>query len=94
MSSHLSKAKQESNERLLLRQIKGLKDNEESLIAKVEQLTIENKSLESDCKKLMNLGCRQCKGLEKCERENKEMFRWLMGMAGITILTLIGWWIK
>ncbi len=96
MSSRLSKAKQEVTERLLLLSIKGLKDNEDNLIKKVEQLQQEltdiksdYRKLKTDCRKLATLDCRQCLNQENLVKENKTMFRYLIAMAGITITSLL-----
>jgi len=51
-------------------------------------------AIKSDYRKIQKTVCVECTNQEKLVKENKEMFRWLMAMAGITILTLIGWWLK
>ena len=96
MSSHHTKAKQLKSETALLLQIKGLEDNEENLINKVEQLQQEIEDIKSDylkvktdCRKLETLDCRQCLNQENLVKENKTMFRYLIAMTGITIASLL-----
>jgi len=89
MSSRLSKAKQLSNENLLLLQIKGLNDNEINLLGIIESRDNELTAIKSDYQKLAALDCRQCLNQENLVKENKTMFRYLIAMAGITIASLL-----
>ena len=103
MSSRLSKAKQEKverdllkNERALKLRVKALEDNEENLIGiielrdtEIEDIKSDYRTLQTDCRKLETLDCRQCTNQEKLVKENKTMFRYLIAMTGITIASLL-----
>ena len=86
--------KEKSERQKLERLLTAKEDNEESLINKIEQQQQELKDIKSDYRKLQNIDCRQCLNQERLIKENKEMFKWLMAMAGITVITLILWWLK
>lgn len=96
MSSRLTKAGKYKAETDLLRTIKGhvrdlkgYKDNEVRLLAKIEQQGEELTELKQDYTKLINLECRQCLKQEALIKENKTMFKYVVSMAVITILTLV-----
>lgn len=101
MSSRLTKADKLKAETDLLRtiqghvrELKGYKDNEVRLLAKIEQQGEELSAIKKNYTKLVNLDCRQCLKQEKLIQQNKTMFKYVVSMAIIVILNLIWGFIR
>lgn len=54
-----------------------------------DNMSAELTAIKSDYQKLAALDCRQCTNQEKLVKENKTMFRYLIAMTGITIVSLL-----
>lgn len=69
-----------------------MEEREKTLLLNTELTDIKSdyRKLQTDCRKLKTLDCRQCTNQEKLVKENKTMFRYLIAMAVITI-TALGW---